>query len=45
VTHVHLDLAGEALMASITTATAEDLALRPGDQVMIALKATAIHLI
>jgi molybdopterin-binding protein len=45
VTHVHLDLAGEALMASITTATAEDLALRPGDEVMIALKATAIHLI
>jgi molybdopterin-binding protein len=45
VTHVQLDVSGETIVASITTATAQSLDLRPGDQVEIAVKATAIHLI
>ena len=45
VTHIQLDVHGEALLASVTTATAEALALRGGDEVTVALKATAIHLL
>ncbi len=45
VTHVHLSIHDQPVMASVTTATADTLALRPGDEVTIAVKATAIHLI
>lgn len=45
VTHLYLDLQGETVMASVTTATAEALALRSGEEAHIAVKATAIHLI
>jgi molybdopterin-binding protein len=44
VAQVHLDAAGVSLSASVTTATAEALALAPGDAVTAAIKATAIHL-
>jgi molybdopterin-binding protein len=33
------------LIASVTSASAEEMALRPGLQVMVAFKATAIHLV
>ena len=45
VTQVQLNLEGETILASITTATAQSLDLHPGDQVEVAIKATAIHLI
>jgi len=45
VTHIQLEVQGEALLASVTTATAETLALRPSEEVTVALKATAIHLL
>jgi molybdopterin-binding protein len=45
VTNIRLEAAGQALVASVTTATADDLALAPGDAVVIAIKATAVHLI
>ncbi len=45
VVSVHLDVAGNALMASVTAATAEAMALAPGDAVIVSIKATAIHLI
>ena len=45
ITHIQLDVNGTALLASIMTATAEDLALVPGDEVLVALKATAVHLL
>jgi molybdopterin-binding protein len=45
VTHIQLDAAGELLLASVTTATAERLALSAGDEVVVALKATAVHLL
>jgi molybdate/tungstate transport system ATP-binding protein len=45
VTHIQLEAAGEALMASVTTATADRLALSAGDEVGVALKATAVHLL
>lgn len=45
VANVHLDASGQRLMAAITAATADTLALRPGDAVSIAIKATAVHLI
>lgn len=45
VTTVHLMVKDLPLSASITTATADALALAPGDTAMIAIKATAIHLI
>jgi molybdate/tungstate transport system ATP-binding protein len=44
VTLVHLDV-GRPLVASVTTASAEEMALRSGGAVMIAFKATAIHLV
>lgn len=45
VTTVHLTVADVPLSASVTTATAEALALTPGETAMVAIKATAIHLI
>jgi molybdopterin-binding protein len=42
---VHVDVSGIALAAAVTSATAEELALVPGDSVVISVKATAIHLI
>ncbi len=44
VTLVHLDV-GRPLLASVTTASAEEMALSPGMRVTIAFKATAIHLV
>jgi molybdopterin-binding protein len=44
VTLVHLDV-GRPLIASITTASAEEMALRVNDTVIIAFKATAILLV
>ena len=45
VVQVHLDVAGTALVATITTATAEEMALTAGNAVVVSVKATAIHLI
>jgi len=45
VTQVHVEVEGIALQASITTATADALALVAGDRVHIAFKATAVHLL
>ncbi len=44
VVHVHLD-AGHALVATITLATADELALAPGRDLWLGLKATAVHLV
>ncbi|HEU5170845.1 MAG TPA: ABC transporter ATP-binding protein [Gemmatimonadales bacterium] len=44
VTHVHLDV-GRTLLAAVTTASAEEMALAAGTGVTIAFKATAIHLV
>jgi len=44
VTLVHLDV-GRPLIASVTTASADEMALHPGLSVIIALKATAILLV
>ncbi|MGH7628841.1 MAG: ATP-binding cassette domain-containing protein [Gemmatimonadales bacterium] len=44
VTLVHLDV-GRPLLASVTTASAEEMALVPGAGVRISFKATAIHLV
>lgn len=45
VTHIQFEAHGESLMASVTTATADRLELRAGDEVVVALKATAVHLL
>jgi molybdopterin-binding protein len=44
VTLVHLDV-GRPLIASVTTASADEMALHPGLRLIIALKATAILLV
>jgi molybdate/tungstate transport system ATP-binding protein len=44
VTMVHLDV-GRPLIASVTSASATEMALRPGLRLMVAFKATAIHLV
>jgi molybdate/tungstate transport system ATP-binding protein len=44
VTLVHLDV-GRQLLASVTTASVEELGLKAGRSVMVAFKATAIHLV
>jgi molybdopterin-binding protein len=44
VSYVHLD-AGRPLTAAVTTASAEELALHPGIDVVVTVKATAIHLV
>lgn len=45
VAHVHVDVSGVALAAAVTTSTAEELGLMPGDAIVVSIKATAIHLI
>jgi molybdate/tungstate transport system ATP-binding protein len=45
VAYVHVDISGTALVAAVTTTTADELALKPGDRVEVSVKATAIHLI
>lgn len=45
VAHVHVDVSGVALAAAVTTTTAEELGLVPGDAIVVSIKATAIHLI
>jgi molybdopterin-binding protein len=44
VTLVHLDV-GRPLLASVTTASADEMSLATGMSVTIAFKATAIHLV
>jgi molybdopterin-binding protein len=44
VTMVHLD-AGRPLLASVTTASADEMSLAAGTSLNIAFKATAIHLV
>ena len=45
ITNVVLEVEGTRLTASITTRTAEEQGLRPGDQVAVGWKATAVHLL
>jgi molybdopterin-binding protein len=45
VAHVQVEVAGLALLAAVTSATAESLGLRPGLAIMVGLKATAVHLL
>ena len=45
VAQVHLDARGTALVAAVMSTTAEELGLAPGLQVVVAIKATAIHII
>ena len=45
VAQVHLDVGGTALVATVTTVTAEEMALAAGNAVVVSVKATAIHLI
>jgi molybdopterin-binding protein len=45
IAHVQVDVDGVTLLAAVTSATAESLALRKGTPVMVALKATAVHLL
>jgi molybdopterin-binding protein len=45
VAQVHLDVAGTALVATVTAATAEEMSLAPGEAIIVSIKATAIHLI
>lgn len=45
VTNLLLDTAGEQLTASVTTATAEGMGLEAGTEVVVAFKATAVHLL
>jgi molybdopterin-binding protein len=44
VTQVHLDV-GRPLLASVTTASSDEMNLRPGVRVVVAIKATAILLV
>ena len=44
VVQLQLD-AGRELVAAITAATADEMALHPGARVWLGLKATAIHLV
>jgi molybdopterin-binding protein len=45
VAYVHLDVRGTALVAAVMTTTAEELELAAGCDVIVSVKATAIHLI
>jgi len=45
VANLHLEVNGIPLLASVTTATVESQTFATGDQVHVALKATAIHLL
>ncbi len=44
VSYVHLD-AGRPLTAAVTTVSAKELELKPGVEVVVTVKATAIHLV
>jgi molybdopterin-binding protein len=44
VTHVYLE-AGRPLVAAVTSATAEEMALKAGEEVVISFKAMAVHLV
>jgi molybdopterin-binding protein len=43
--HVYLEVRGTALLATVMTATADELGLAAGGAVGVAIKATAVHLI
>lgn len=45
VAYIHVDVQGIALVAAVMTSTAEELGLAAGADVIISVKATAIHLI
>jgi molybdopterin-binding protein len=45
IAHVHLEVEGVPLLASVTSASIETQSITPGQQVHVALKATAIHLL
>jgi molybdate/tungstate transport system ATP-binding protein len=45
VAHVHLEVGGTALLATVMSSTAEELGLAVGATIGVAIKATAIHLI
>lgn len=45
VAQVHLDAGAVALVATVMNATVEEMGLRPGETVSVAVKATAVHLI
>jgi molybdopterin-binding protein len=45
VAQVYLDANGTALIATVMTTTADELSLAPGLQLVVAIKATAIHII
>jgi molybdopterin-binding protein len=45
VANLHLEVAGIPLLASVTSATSDALALAAGERVHVALKATAVHLL
>jgi molybdopterin-binding protein len=45
IAHVQVEVNGVSLLAAVTSATAESLGLRNGTPVMVALKATAVHLL
>jgi len=45
VAYVHVDVHGTPLVAAVMASTAEELALRAGSEVIVSVKATAIHLI
>lgn len=42
---VHLDAGGTALVAAVTAGTAEELGLASGSEMIVSIKATAVHLI
>jgi molybdopterin-binding protein len=45
IVHVQVEIAGETLVAAVTSATADQLGLRPGTRIATGLKATAVHLL
>jgi molybdopterin-binding protein len=45
VAQVQVEVAGETLVAAVTSATADRLELRPGTSIAVGLKATAVHLL
>jgi len=45
VAQVHLDVGETALVATVMTATVDEMGLTPGAPVSVAIKATAIHII
>jgi len=44
ISYVHVD-AGRSLTAAVTSASADELDLRAGSEVVVTIKATAIHLV